>query len=192
MLTRGDERGFTLVELGVSMSILLLVAGALLFALESGTNAEHRASTRIDEEQSVRLVLAQFTRDMRNATSLQPNPPRYSTKPDQIDVLQGSVHVRWWYNAAAHTLIRRTYDAGGGGHDAPLNGLTNASGTVLTVSAQDGTDLFTVPDGTLADVVRCGATAAVSVTSSAQPPSKPFTETAEAPLTTSADQRGCP
>jgi prepilin-type N-terminal cleavage/methylation domain-containing protein len=188
VLTPRDERGFTLVELGVAMSIMLLVAGALLGALESGTNAERRASTRIDDEQSVRLALTQFTRDVRNATALIPG----TNNPNQIDLSDGSAHISWSYDAASHVLVRNTYQGSTGHPGVSVGGLTNPADTVFKVLAQDGTNLFTLPGGAPADIVDCAAVIEASVTSAAHPPSAPFSESADAHVHNTGDQRGCP
>jgi prepilin-type N-terminal cleavage/methylation domain-containing protein len=189
VLNRGDQRGFTLVELAVAMSLMLLVSGALLAALESGTTAERHASTRIDEEQSVRLVLAQFTRDVRNATSLAfPSAPA-PWPADEVDLTDGGVPVVWAYTPTTGVLQREI----GGNPSVSLRGLTNTSGTVFESAGLDGGDLFTDASATRTDAATCAATLTAAVTSRAQPPSAPFTETASAPLQALVtDRRGCP
>jgi prepilin-type N-terminal cleavage/methylation domain-containing protein len=187
VLRRTDERGFTLIELAVAMSILLLVAGALLAALESGTNAEHNASNRIDVEQSVAAALAQFQRDVRNATEV--NQP---TNKNQIDLNVGTSHIRWWYNAAGHQLVRKIYLPTGTYNGVTVNGVTNPAGTTFTLLSADGTNLLTLADASHNDVLACVATIGVSVTTLAPAPSQPFTEGTQAPLEVTADQRGCP
>jgi prepilin-type N-terminal cleavage/methylation domain-containing protein len=189
-LTRADERGFTLVELAVAMSIMLLVAGALLAALESGTNAERHASNRIDSEQSASLVLAQFARDVRNATTITP----LQTKSNNIDLIEGDgIRIHWWYNVAGHVLVRKYYYQASKSNNAnEITGVTNASGTVFTVFSADGTDLLSLPDASVGDIARCGATVEASVTAKAPAPSAPFTVGTSAPLHVVGDQRGCP
>jgi prepilin-type N-terminal cleavage/methylation domain-containing protein len=182
-----EERGFTLIELAVAMSILLLVAGALLAALESGTNAEHNASNRIDVEQSVAAALAQFQRDVRNATVV-----NQATNKNQIDVNDGTSHIRWWYNAAGHQLVRKIYLTSGTYNGVTVNGVTNPAGTTFTLLSPGGTNLLTLPDASHNDVLACVAAIGVSITTTAPPPSRAFTASAQAPLTVTADQRGCP
>lgn len=190
MLRRADERGFTLVELAVAMSIMLFVAGALLAALESGTRAERHASNRIDTEQSANLALAQFARDVRNATTVIP----ITTKPNQIDLWIGSAHVRWYYNVAGHVLQRKAYIGTTSSADVlnAVSGVTNLTGTVFTVFSADGTDLFSLPDASRGDIATCAATIEASVTATAPAPSAPFTSSTAAQLHIHADQRGCP
>jgi prepilin-type N-terminal cleavage/methylation domain-containing protein len=259
VLRRVDERGFTLVELAVAMSIMLLVAGALLAALESGTNAEHHASNRVDSEQSASLVLTQFARDVRNATSViratrttaadgqtslgspQVTSPSAaftgldvgqlisganipagafivavesttavqisanatgtglttlaigaSSSLNQIDLLEGALHIRWWYNVGGHVFVRKVYQGSSANNGVSISGVTNPSGTVLSVFSADGTDLLTLPDGSRGDIGACAATVEASVTVTAPAPSAPFTVSTSAPLHLNRDQRGCP
>ena len=188
MLRADGEKGFTRIELGVAMSIMLLVAGALLAALESGTTAQHTASTRIDDEQTVALTLAELTHDVRNASALGP-----STNPDQVDLMYANGgEVRWWYDSTGGTLWRQVPDIAHplGWIRQPLAGLTNGPGTVFQFLAADGTVLD--PTVNVDDVISCTATVDVSVTDSAHKPSLPFTQTTVAPVLASVDRRGCP
>lgn len=188
---RRDERGFTLTELAVAMSLMLLVSGAVLGALESGTRAERQASTRVDDEQSVRVVLAQFARDVRNATSVAvPSLP--STEVD-LSYANGDAVV-WAYDASTHVLQRSLTPQGQATSTSgvSIGGLTN-SATVFEFLASDGSDLMADASTTVQDVTTCTATVAVSVTSSGHPPLGLFTETAHAPVQApGVDRRGCP
>jgi prepilin-type N-terminal cleavage/methylation domain-containing protein len=194
MLRSADQRGFTLVELAVAMSLLLLVSGALLAALESGTAAERHASTRIDDEQSVQLVLAQFSRDARNATAMAfPNPappsPPPPWPPDEVDLTEPSGAVAWVYEPATGVLQRELDGVAG----ISIGGLTNLPGTVFEFSSLDSGNLLVDSSATQSDVATCAMTVVASVTSQAHPPSRPFTETVSAPLRAlETDRRGCP
>ena len=194
MLRRDDERGFTLVELTVAMTLMLLVAGALLGALESGTRAERVASTRIDDEQSVRVVLAQLTRDVRNAQAVNNQVLLPGTTADEIDLEVDGVHVRWWYDSTAHVLTRKAVDdvTSAVVDGVSIGGLTDPPGTTFALLAGDGSNLLSLQSASLDDVLTCTATVEVAVTSGAHRPSRPFTETADAPVNAVADRRGCP
>ncbi len=191
MLTSNDEHGFTLAELAVAMSLLLVVIGALLAALESGTSAERHASTRIDDEQSVRLVLAQFSRDVRNASATPPLLPIVRATKDEIDLTYANGWAVAWVYTPATGVLHRTVN---GNASVSVGGLTNPDGTVFQVLAADGSNMFD-PNvyATTSDITKCAVTVMASVTSRAHPPSKPFVETVNAPLDApGVDRRGCP
>jgi type II secretory pathway pseudopilin PulG len=202
VLTRADERGFTLAELAVAMSLLMLVIGALLAALESGTTAERNASARIDDEQAVQLVLSQLSRDVRNAapqpSTLPPPPPPpsplvYATG-DEIDLTYADGAAVTWKYSAATGVLQRTFNGTAG---VSVGGLTNADYSVFQLLASDGTELVSgaapATGDTAADVTTCAATVVVSLTSRAHAPAKPFVDTVYAPFDAPAiDRRGCP
>jgi prepilin-type N-terminal cleavage/methylation domain-containing protein len=63
----GSERGFTLVELLASMSILLVVLAALVSVTTSGSKAEHELNLRFQAQEEARLGLDVFRREVHNA-----------------------------------------------------------------------------------------------------------------------------
>jgi len=211
VLRRRGEAGYTLIELAVTMSILLVVMGGLLGALESGTSAEHNASTRIDDEQAVAVVLAQFTRDVRNATAVEIVPVASLTTTVELveQSASGLLYVRWALEPSGSGLALTRYvaDSSGatGSPGVTVGGLTNES--VFDRQSADGTELVSPPAPGLtdADAARCAATIEASIISNAHPPSAPFTDDVAAPVhaTTSQvfatlepsdqlDVRGCP
>jgi len=207
---RAIESGYTLIELAVTMTIMLVVAGGLLGALESGTSAERHASTRIDDEQALAVVLAQFTHDVRNATAVEPVPlAQLPTTLELVEPGSGSVYVRWALepSGSGFALTRYAASSLAGTWEPGVSaaGLTAAS--VFDRQSADGTDLVSPPPAGLtnADAARCTETVEASIVSSAHPPSAPFAENVAAPVhaTTSAvaaslepagplDVRGCP
>jgi prepilin-type N-terminal cleavage/methylation domain-containing protein len=156
VLSGGDQRGFTLVELVVSMTIMLVVAAALLAALESGMTAERRASSRIDEEQSVTLVLAQFGRDVRGAADLGPG----TAPPQDVDMTEvDGTKVRWVYDDATGRLQRFLGDTAG----VSVGGLSDATGLALLDAAGD--PLVAGSPDTPADVLHCAVVIRATVVS---------------------------
>jgi type II secretory pathway pseudopilin PulG len=212
MLKRHGEGGYTLLELAVTMSIMLVVIGGLLGALESGTSAERNASTRIDDEQAVAVVLAQFTRDVRNASAIETVPTAsLSTTVELVEPSgSGSQYVRWAIEPAGSNFALTRYLATSpgdpGSPGVTVGGLTGAS--VFDRQSVNGTELVNPPPAFLlteTDAARCAGTIEASIVSNAHPPSAPFTENVAAQVhaTTSVvaasfepvgqlDVRGCP
>jgi len=67
---RGED-GFTLIELVVAMSILMIVVTALTGALVSATNSEADLNNRFQTQQQARLALAKLTREIHCASQIQ-------------------------------------------------------------------------------------------------------------------------
>ena len=184
-MLRRREDGFTLVELVVTMTILMVVVGAILSALESGSRTERVASDRVDDEQTARLVLSQLDVDVRNATAVLSG----TTAGTELDLQSGGNHVRW--TVAGTTLARSLVDdttstVTAGVSDARLN-----SG-LITLSTADGTDLSTVAGVTSRDLMHCTATVTATISIAARRPATPFSESATAALPSSLDHAGCP
>jgi prepilin-type N-terminal cleavage/methylation domain-containing protein len=62
-----EERGFTLVELIVTMAIMLFVITALVQLMTSGTRAENDLNLRFQAQEAARLGLDVFRREVHNA-----------------------------------------------------------------------------------------------------------------------------
>jgi prepilin-type N-terminal cleavage/methylation domain-containing protein len=63
------ERGFTLVELLVTMAIMLIVISALVQMATSGNQAENELNLRFQAQEQARLGLDTFRREIHNACS---------------------------------------------------------------------------------------------------------------------------
>ena len=64
-----DERGFTLVELLVGMTLMLLVLGAVLTTFEGFERQARQTSDRNEAQDAARTAIDRVARDMRNAIS---------------------------------------------------------------------------------------------------------------------------
>jgi len=64
------ESGITLIELLTSMSILMVVIGALGTTFVSGTNAEVNMNRRFQSQTNARLALSTLRREVHNSCSL--------------------------------------------------------------------------------------------------------------------------
>ncbi len=183
MLSDRGEHGFTLVELMVTMTIMMLVTGALLGALESGTTAEGRASARIDAQQSARLVLDQFSKDVRNATAVS------AASANEIDLVEPSGPVSWVFDPAGTQLTRYLGISPGWTAGVAATGLTGGAFDAL---ASDGSSLVSAAGLTDADAAQCAGTITATVSVFQRPPATAFSESGSAPVRNQGDQRGCP
>jgi prepilin-type N-terminal cleavage/methylation domain-containing protein len=62
-----DERGFTLIELVVTMALLSVVLGAITTVFISGSHAELNLNTRFRAQEAARVALGLLRKDARNA-----------------------------------------------------------------------------------------------------------------------------
>jgi Tfp pilus assembly protein PilW len=67
LLLSRDQGGFTVVELVVALSLMLIVIGSLMTAFTSGANAEHDLRLRFEAQNEARLALDKFRRELHNA-----------------------------------------------------------------------------------------------------------------------------
>jgi prepilin-type N-terminal cleavage/methylation domain-containing protein len=186
LISEPDESGFTLVELVVAMSVLLLVIGALLSGLESMTRAERTTSGRIDDEQALRLTLAQLTRDGRDAEQIQAEPTTaaYSTT---MDLVVGGSHVRWAFAAGALTRSIVADD----GTARATSVLAGVTASAFSWVGPGGQQLPSEPWATPADIARCTAELGATVTLVARVGAASVTQHAQTAVRNQAPSGGC-
>jgi hypothetical protein len=156
-------------------------------------SAERRASTRIDDQQAVGLVLAQLSRDVRGASDLGTG----TAPPAEIDLTEADgTHVRWAVDNGGGRLVRYLGAAPG----VSVGNVTTATAIVLLDAAGD--PLVAGSPDTAADVVHCAAGVqatvvlndGVSETAVAQLPGVPLDESGSAVTGVEPGDRwpGCP
>jgi len=96
----GDERGFTLVELLVTMVILLIVIASLASVLVAATRTQVDANNRFQAQEQARTGLAYLTRELHCASSV--------TQTSGSALVPGTN-----YNAISATLPSTCSTAGG-------------------------------------------------------------------------------
>jgi len=123
---RDDEHGFTVVELMVATSILMVVLVIVFGLLVSLTKNESRSQALVSNEQNVRFELDQLAREIRAANPLVPllNATTAATYDNQIEMVLGPTGgtqtvVRWTYDTAGERMVRQIMSG------------TSASATVL-------------------------------------------------------------
>jgi type II secretory pathway pseudopilin PulG len=190
------EAGFTLIELVVVTTLLLLVLGSILGVLDSLTSAQATTSTRIDDEQAARLILAQFSHDVRSAASLVAPalPSDYATTVDVILDDPASTEVRWVYDSAALTLTRNIVTGGVPAPTAVLGGVANGLGPspVFAWLASDGTNLNASVWATAADVAQCAVVIQATVIYGAHARIGLQTQRVQTALSNPVHAPGCP
>jgi prepilin-type N-terminal cleavage/methylation domain-containing protein len=77
-----SERGFSLIELMVAMTVTLIVSGAIYGLLASGGNAFRREPEVADRQQNIRLAMDLITRDVFNAGAAMPTFSQVFTLAD--------------------------------------------------------------------------------------------------------------
>lgn len=71
-MTTRQQRGFSLVELMVAMTVTLIVSGAIYGLLTSGSNAFRREPEVADRQQNIRVAMDLISRDVFNAGAALP------------------------------------------------------------------------------------------------------------------------
>ncbi len=191
---RAEERGFTIIEVMVATSILLLVLALVFGSLVSLTRNEDRSQRLVSNEQNVRFELNQLAREIRAANPLVPllNATTASTYDNQIEMVLGPTGgtqqvVRWTYDTAAEQMVRQIMSG------------TSASASVVSQSfylarvrnVETGTPVFTyygqanedlvaetlANDGNLHDAANCAIRVSIEISSDSNPGPLPFTQT---------------
>jgi prepilin-type N-terminal cleavage/methylation domain-containing protein len=191
---RAEERGFTIIEVMVATSILLLVLALVFGSLVSLTRNEDRSQRLVSNEQNVRFELNQLAREIRAANPLVPllNATSASTYANQIEMVLGPTGgtqqvVRWTYDTSAEQMVRQIMSG------------TSASASVVSQSfylarvrnVETGTPVFTyygqanedlvaqtlVNDGNLHDAANCAIRVSIEISSDSNPGPLPFTQT---------------
>lgn len=81
---RPHERGFSLVELMVAMTVTLIVSGAIYGLLTSGSTAFRREPEVADRQQNIRFAMDLVSRDVFNAGAAMPTFAQVFTIADPV------------------------------------------------------------------------------------------------------------
>ena len=190
---RDDEAGFSIIEVMIATSILLIVLAMLFSSLVSLTNSENRSERLVGNEQNVRFELDQLAREIRAANPLVPllNASTAATYDSQIEMVLGPTGgtqsvVRWTYDTTNEEMLRQVMTD------------TSASATVVSQSffltrvrnVETGAPVFTyygqhdedlvaqtlANSGNLHDAANCAVRVHIVLTSDSNPGPIPFTE----------------
>ncbi len=164
---RGDESGFTLVELLFATLIFGLVISVAAAALVSLSTTANRNESMVSDEQAATGALAQMARDIRSANSLTfPSGASLANTADEVELVDnqaggGSTTVMWVYNTSAATLTREvlvgsTFKVQGAGVPRVANPSTSP-----LLSYFDGEQATNISSTTVSNIEEC--TTAITV-----------------------------
>ena len=148
----GDS-GFTLIELVVAMSILLVVVGSLTGALISATNSEADLNNRFQAQTQARIALTKLTREIHCANQIQDSAGSALTPTNVSGITvtlpagcptggASAVTVRWCTAANGSTYDLYRYAGGGCGSAGGVrwaSSLVNSTPFSLPIAATSGT-----------------------------------------------------
>ena len=97
------EEGFTLLELVVVTTLLMVVMTAILTGFEVVQKASVRESSRSEETDQVRLTMEQLTKEIRQASDVRAGS---STSYLDIDTYINGSSIHVTYSASGTTLTR--------------------------------------------------------------------------------------
>lgn len=101
------ERGFTLLEVTISVALLMLVSAAMLASFATMQRTAARESARSEAADQVRLTMDRISREIRQAVDIYPTSTADYLEMDTY--VEGSVqHVI--YDARTANLLTRTID----------------------------------------------------------------------------------
>jgi type II secretory pathway pseudopilin PulG len=189
------EGGFTIVELVVSMSILMLVMGMFLNTLVSLMHSEDRSQRLVSNEQNVRFELDQLSREIRAANPLVPlaNATAATDYNNQIEMVLGPTGgtqqvIRWTYDTTKEDMVRQVMS-----DTSPTATVVATSFYLLRVrNVETNTPVFSYYDAVGTDLVAraissddpaiCALRVHITISSDSNPGPLPFTETQDVEL----------
>ena len=116
---RGDESGFTVVELAITMMMAAIVSVAITSVLISQTNAERDVSRFTVNMEEARLAMVELQRDLRSAEPLvgigttEELKYKLDLKMYESITSQTPYHVRWRADTVSDELLREELDVNG-------------------------------------------------------------------------------
>jgi prepilin-type N-terminal cleavage/methylation domain-containing protein len=101
---RGDERGYTLVEFAVAMSVFLIFMSIATPFMFSQLQGALDTQERVEFAQNARSALRLMTRELRQASSIIDTPPEKPSGPNELSFgvdYDGNGVINSWNNSAA-------------------------------------------------------------------------------------------
>jgi prepilin-type N-terminal cleavage/methylation domain-containing protein len=179
-----DERGFTLVELMITLTVMSVMIAALLGVLDVTTRNEGRQESLINNQEVVREAMLQMDRDLRGANPLEPlsSPSLYPSEVEAAVIEpSGTQFIRWQLTGT--TVTRSVIDAPGGTATSTQTELTNVTngttGTSLFRYFNSANSELTPSGNTAGDFSNCTVRILITVSAAANPGPLPFSESSD-------------
>lgn len=171
-----DETGSTMIEMALSSAMLALVMTSVLGFMTSSASNERFQQARVENQESVRLVMTQVAKDLRNANPLLPLADSTSFA-SSFEVALGPTegplsYARW--NLVGTDLVRSSLSG--------PNGTVLSSGVKLSgISAWslkyfDRNDVEITAADLPGDFVNCTSRVVISIASQTNEDAKGFVE----------------
>jgi prepilin-type N-terminal cleavage/methylation domain-containing protein len=190
---RGDQAGFSLVEILIAIVLMGAIAGVVVTALSTSLNASATTTQKVKESNDAQLAAAFLVRDAQAAGGTDPLTAqtdssvgvstsdatscgaagslviRFSWTDRQTVSTSRSMVATWGFDATTHTLTRRTCTAGAAGVDVVVG--RNVASVGVTCTGGTGGGCSGLP-----------ATVSVTITETNTPSNgpTPFTYTLQA------------
>jgi type II secretory pathway pseudopilin PulG len=186
-----DERGMTVTELMVVVLMLGFVLATLFGVLSSVSANERLQQAKVNNQERVRLVLGQLTRDLRSSNPMVA-PTTVADGATSVEMAIGPLsgpqtYVHWWLSGT--TLTRSEAATAGGTPTASKVMLTNVRNTARGVtllryfrSSVAEMALTGIGAVTAGDIVNCSIRVKVAVSSDSDPGPAPFLEETDAEI----------
>jgi prepilin-type N-terminal cleavage/methylation domain-containing protein len=101
---RSDERGYTLVEFAVSMSVFLIFMSIATPFMFSQLQGALDTQERVELTQNARSAMRLMTRELRQASTIIDSPPEKPSGPDELSFgvdFDGNAVINAWNNNGA-------------------------------------------------------------------------------------------
>lgn len=178
----GEQNGSGLLEMTVSAAMIGLVLTSVLGFLASSAVNERFQQGRVANQESVRLVMIEAARDLRNANPLLtlPDAASFATSFEvAVGPTEGpTTYVRW--SLLGDEVIRSTLSGPGGTTLSSTVRLSGVDTWSLRYFDRDGGEITS--DDLPGDFVNCTKRVVISVSAGAESDAKAFTEVQDVQL----------
>jgi type II secretory pathway pseudopilin PulG len=184
-----SEEGFTLIELMIVTSLMLVVGGAIVSVMLTLARNQVRQEASTTNQETARLTMLRIQRDIRAANPLEPLST-VGAYADRIELAlgpkQGSQTFIRWEVLSGTTLVRRVLTEPGGvatSSSTVLSGMKNqAEGQPVFKYFNSADEQLTSENSQPADLANCTASVHVTLVAQSSSDAPAFTIQSDASL----------